>query len=171
MNWPERIAEPHRSLVNSLVELIKTEYGDDLVSVAVFGSIARGTARKDSDLNVLIIASRLPRSRRERVQRFLNIKSKLDPVLEKLLDKGYAITVSPVILTADEAREIPPLFLDLTEDAVILHDMNNFLKELLTKLKAKLQEIGVTRIWIGSKWYWKLKHGYSKERVRIVGWP
>jgi predicted nucleotidyltransferase len=49
MNGPERIAEPYRSLVNSLVELIKTEYGDDLVSVAVFGSIARGTARKDSE--------------------------------------------------------------------------------------------------------------------------
>ncbi|MFZ8858424.1 MAG: nucleotidyltransferase domain-containing protein [Candidatus Caldarchaeales archaeon] len=149
--------------MNSLVELVKTEYGDDLVSVAVFGSIARGTAREDSDLNVLIIASRLPRSRRKRVQRFLNIESKLDPVLEKLLDKEYPITVSPVILTADEAREIPPLFLDLTEDAVILYDKDNFLKELLTKLKAKLQEIGATRIWIGSRWYWKLKHGYSRE--------
>ena len=64
MNGPERIAEPYRSLVNGLVELIKTEYGDELVSVAVFGSIARGTARKYSDLDVLIIASRLPRSRR-----------------------------------------------------------------------------------------------------------
>jgi predicted nucleotidyltransferase len=64
MNGPERIAEPYRSLVNGLVELIKTEYGDELVSVAIFGSIARGTARKDSDLDVLIIASRLPRSRR-----------------------------------------------------------------------------------------------------------
>jgi hypothetical protein len=84
-------------------------------------------------------------------------------VLEKSLDEGYAITVSPVILTAEEAREIPPLFLDLTEDAVILYDKDNFLKVLLTKLKAKLQEIGATRIWIGSKWYWKLKHGYSRE--------
>jgi hypothetical protein len=71
-------------------------------------------------------------------------------VLEKLLDEGYAITVSPVILTADVAREIPPLFLDLTEDAAILYDKDNFLKELLAKLKAKLQEIGATRIWIGS---------------------
>jgi predicted nucleotidyltransferase len=163
MNGAEKLAEPYRSLVNGLVELIKTEYGDELVSVAVFGSIARGTARKDSDLDVLIIASRLPRSRRERVQRFLNVKSELDPVLEKLLDEGYAITVSPVILTVDEANEIPPLFLDLTEDAAILYDKDNFLKELLTKLKAKLQEIGATRIWIGSKRYWKLKHGYSRE--------
>jgi predicted nucleotidyltransferase len=163
MNGAEKLAEPYRSLVNGLVELIKTEYGDELVSVAVFGSIARGTARKDSDLDVLIIASRLPRSRRERVQRFLNVESELDPVLEKLLDEGYAITVSPVILTVDEANEIPPLFLDLTEDAAILYDKDNFLKELLTKLKAKLQEIGATRIWIGSKRYWKLRHGYSRE--------
>jgi predicted nucleotidyltransferase len=168
MNGAEKLAEPYRSLVNGLVELIKTEYGDELVSVAVFGSIARGTARKDSDLDVLIIASRLTRSRRERVQRFLNVESMLDPVLEKLLDEGYAITVSHVILTVDEANAIPPLFLDLTEDAVILYDKDNFLKELLAKLKAKLQEIGATRIWIGSKRYWKLKHGYSRERVRIV---
>jgi predicted nucleotidyltransferase len=151
MNEPERNAEPYRSLVNNLVELIKTEYGDELVSVAVFGSIARDTARKNSDIYILIIASRLSRSRRERVQRFLNIESKLDPVLEKLLDEGYAITVSPVTLTADVAREIPPLFLDLTADAAILYDKDNFLKELLGKLKAKLQEIGATRIWIGSE--------------------
>ena len=36
MNGPEMIAEPYRSLVSSLVELIKTEYDYDLVSVAVF---------------------------------------------------------------------------------------------------------------------------------------
>jgi hypothetical protein len=38
MNGAEKLAKPYRSLVNSLVELIKTEYGDELVSVAVFGS-------------------------------------------------------------------------------------------------------------------------------------
>ena len=50
---------------------------------------------------------------------------------------------------------------------MILYDKDNCLKELLARLKVKLQEIGATRIWIGSKWYWKLKHGYSRERVRI----
>ena len=40
----------YRELVDGLVEGIKDFYGDDLCSIVLFGSVARGAALNDSDL-------------------------------------------------------------------------------------------------------------------------
>lgn len=47
--------------------------GDALVSVVLFGSVARGEAREESDIDVLVIADGFPRSLRERRQLLLDI--------------------------------------------------------------------------------------------------
>ncbi|MCS6784937.1 MAG: nucleotidyltransferase domain-containing protein, partial [Candidatus Caldarchaeum sp.] len=82
-----------------------------------------------SDLDILVICEDLPRSRLSRTELFLKSEKELDPLLEKFYEQGYGLTISPVILTPEEARQIPALFLDMTEDAVILFDRENFLSE------------------------------------------
>jgi len=42
----ERIKEPYRFLLERLLELILARLGDDLVSVVVYGSVARGSPKK-----------------------------------------------------------------------------------------------------------------------------
>ncbi|MEM3745222.1 MAG: nucleotidyltransferase domain-containing protein [Candidatus Bathyarchaeia archaeon] len=59
----EKIKEPYRSLIEKLLDLLLSKLGDKLVSVIVYGSVARGSARKDSDIDLLIIAESLPKSR------------------------------------------------------------------------------------------------------------
>jgi len=59
----ELISEPYRSLLERLVELLLTNLGDKLVSVVIYGSVARGSAKKDSDIDILIVAESIPRSR------------------------------------------------------------------------------------------------------------
>lgn len=43
----------------------RERYGNRLISLAVFGSVGRGTARPDSDIDLLIIVEQLPARRRE----------------------------------------------------------------------------------------------------------
>jgi predicted nucleotidyltransferase len=47
-------------LARALATACHEVYGPRLVSLAIFGSVARGTARPDSDLDFLIVAEGLP---------------------------------------------------------------------------------------------------------------
>ena len=51
----EHLAEPYRVVVSRLLDALLSLYGDNLVSLVVYGSVARGCARRDSDLDLLVI--------------------------------------------------------------------------------------------------------------------
>jgi len=136
----EHLNEPYRSVVLKLLEELLKIFNDKLISVVVFGSVARGTPRRDSDLDLLIIAEDLPRHRLRRTEIYLKAEEKLDPLLEKLMKQGYVISISPIIKTREEAMNISPLYLDMVEDAIIVYDKDGFFQEILDKLREKLKD-------------------------------
>ena len=165
----EYIPTPYREVIKEYYKLILEYFGDDLISLVVFGSVARGTARKDSDVDMLIIVSReLPKSRLKRSLLLSKLEDKLDDLLNRLLDKGYAITFSPILKTVDEAKNFSPLYLDMIYDAIIIYDKNRFFQKILNKLSNKLDELGAERIWIGNKWYWRLKRDFKFGEEIII---
>ncbi|MEM1944846.1 MAG: nucleotidyltransferase domain-containing protein [Nitrososphaerota archaeon] len=161
--------EPYRTLAYRLLDALLQDLGDRLVSLAIFGSVARGEARHDSDLDVLVICEGLPESRMDRIGLFMMSERKLDGLLDQLYEQGYWIVISPIILTPEEAIRAPAVFLDMTEDAVILYDREYFLGKLLERLRDRLREMGAERVWLGRRWYWRLWSGTGVRRVRIVG--
>ncbi len=161
----EYVNEPYRTVIERLLNELLKVFRDDLVSVVVYGSVARGTARKDSDIDVLIVVEELPRSRFERLSMYMKAEENLDPLLNELLNRGYAVTISPILKTKREAERISPLYLDMVEDAIIVYDKNGFFEEILKRLRDKLMELGAERVWIGKKWYWRLKKDYKFGEV------
>lgn len=153
----EAIKEPYRSLVNRLIELLLANLGEKLVSVVLYGSIARGSAQKNSDIDLLVIADSLPKSRMDRQKLFLRIEEPLQPAMDSLWNEGFHVDFSPIILSLEEASRMRPLYLDMVEDAIILYDKNGFFKGILERLRKRLEELGGKRIWIGNKWYWVIK--------------
>ncbi|MDQ6733630.1 MAG: nucleotidyltransferase domain-containing protein [Nitrospirota bacterium] len=140
--------------VNSAAQAV---YQNRLVTVAVYGSVGRGTMRHDSDVDVLIVACDLPRGRLKRVQEFQAIEDALDDEFRRLAGHGIETTLSPVFKTPEEATVGSPLFLDMVEDARILYDRNGFFAQRLSHLRNRLTELGAKRIWRGNAWYWDLK--------------
>jgi hypothetical protein len=65
--------------------------------------------------------------------------------------------LSPVFKTPAEVELGSPLFLDMVQDARILHDPDGLLAARLDRLRARLAELGARRIWRGNAWYWDLK--------------
>ncbi|MBB5253552.1 nucleotidyltransferase domain-containing protein [Sulfurisphaera ohwakuensis] len=151
------IKEPYATLLNNIVRIMREEFKDDLISIVLYGSVARGDNRNDSDVDLLIVMNNLPKdSMLKRIRLFeTRVEDKLN--LDEYWNKGYYISLSPILKTPDEAEKISPLYLDMVYDAVILYDKDQFFTRILEKLKEKLRELGAERIIMGKKWYWILK--------------
>ena len=154
------ICRPYSDVLKRLLDIMLDVLGDNLVSVVVFGSVARCEARRDSDIDLLIVVREAPRSRLRRQEMFLEIEKRIERDVEDLTEQEFYIDFSPIIKTVEEAKRFTPLYLDMVEDAVILYDRNNFFKQILDNLRSRLRELGAERVWIGRKWYWRLKKDY-----------
>ena len=125
------IEDPYRVLLKKLLKRLIMKLGNNLVSVVVYGSVARKTTRKNSDIDLLIIADSLPKSRMKRQELFLEIEKPLESMISDLWDKGFYMDFSPVILSVEEALKIRPIYLDMVEDAIIIYDKNGFFNFLI----------------------------------------
>jgi len=127
------------------------------VSLAVFGSVGRGTPRRDSDVDLLIVADPLPDGRVARAGEFRDVEAELGPLQLAMRRAGFAASISPVFKTPEEIRRGSPLLLDMTSDARCLYDRDDFFADSLERLRARLSALGARRIWRGNAWLWDLK--------------
>lgn len=146
-------------LLYRLTSLCKERYGERLISLAVFGSVGRGTPRPDSDIDLLLIVKDLPIGRIARMKEFAAIETTLG-----MATKG-CIELSPVFKTPEEIAHGSPLLLDMVEDTRLLFDRDDFFKSALENLKERLQKLGARRIWQGNVWYWDLKPDYKQGEI------
>jgi predicted nucleotidyltransferase len=148
------ILECYRRAVDIVVEALKDNLGEKLVSIILYGSTARGDVSEDSDIDLLIVLESLPESRLERLRILDDVEKEL-----KSVENEYNIKIffSPILKTVDEARKITPLYLDVVEDGIILFDRDDFMKKTIDRVRARLRELGARRIWRGRRWYWMLK--------------
>jgi hypothetical protein len=144
-------------LVGELAPACRSVYGDRVVSVAVFGSVARGTMRPDSDIDVLVIADPLPAGRVPRIREFDAVDAALGPSLQRAEQAGFPTRISAVIRTPAEIEHGTSLLLDMTREVRILEDRDGFFRGRLDRLAARLRELGSRRIRAKGGYYWLLK--------------
>jgi predicted nucleotidyltransferase len=153
---------PEHPFVDQLRAALEAVYGDRLVAVALFGSVARRTAHLGSDLDVLVVVEQLPRGHRARLATFDEVERQLAPAIHDLERSGVPLELSPILRTPEDLRVASPLMLDMTEDAVILTDRRSVLKVALDDIRRRLQRLGSRRVWVGTRWYWDLKPDYRR---------
>jgi len=147
-------------LLAALLEACEKVYGSRLVSVAVFGSVGRDSARADSDIDLLVVAEPLPEGRLKRVEEFSAVEDLMRDVLERARRSGVETYLSPVLKSPEEVRIGSPLFLDMVDDAQILLDREGFLAAELARLRDRLEALGARRVRRAGAWYWDLKPDY-----------
>lgn len=163
------VAESLHDHIERLLVALTTEarrcYGDRLVSLVVFGSMGRGTARPDSDVDLLVVADGLPQGRRSRLAEFETVEAGLGPALTAGRRHGFSTECSPVFKTREELRAGSPLFLDMVEDARVLHDPEGVFADARAGWRDRLARLGARRIWRGNAWLWDLKPDYQPGDV------
>jgi predicted nucleotidyltransferase len=151
----------YEPLIEEFVRLLLAEFGDRVVSVLLFGSVARGTARPDSDVDVCLVIRDLPASRYRRHQL-------LTPVLERLrqaaayrdlVARRYLPDIAAILYTPEEIQETKPIFLDLVEEGILLRD-DGILRIKLTQLRERMKMLGSRKVVLeDGTYYWLLKPG------------
>jgi len=147
-------------LLPEILHAVHQVYGERLVTLAVFGSVGRGTPRPDSDIDLLLVAEKLPDGRLRRVSEFEAVETLLAPRLQEAARHGVRTTLSAVIRTRDEVCRGSLLYLDMLEDARILFDRGAFFARFLDRFRKRLAHLGARRIRRGNAWYWVLKDDY-----------
>lgn len=159
----DALSDALKEYLNVYLDVLMEFLRDNLISVYIFGSVARGEFSEGSDIDLLVVARGLSEEVDERLEIAFQVKRVFRQrtlSLRKILrDKGLPTTISEVILTPEEVQKHPPILLDLTVDGIPLIDKGDFLDNELKKLRERLRELGATRVRGKHGWYWVLKPG------------
>jgi predicted nucleotidyltransferase len=149
----------YRDLAAEYAELVKAHFGDRLVSLCFFGSVVRGEASPESDLDALVIVDGLPRDLGSRIRDTNGIHSSLKKhaAYRRLRSGGRSALISDIYLTRDEARSHPPILLDIADHGVVMYDRADFIADVLGEMREKLKALGARKVRAKKGYYWVLK--------------
>ena len=120
--------------LESALETLKSQLGNDLIAIVLFGSRARGKRGRSSDWDLFIVAEGLPENPFDR-----------QLVLRALLPRD-AGGISIVAKTKKEFESnFPSLYLDLATDGIILYDSQDYIKNKLDVIRGIIQKAGLKR--------------------------
>jgi len=126
--------DPSKKL-GPLIDSLREKLGDGLISVVLFGSVARGDDGPASDVDVFVLAQELPENPFDR-QMFLR----------GLLPKGLG-GVSIVAKTKQEfERRLLSLYLDIATDGIILFDTDGYMEAKLREVREIIEASGLRRV-------------------------
>ncbi len=160
----ERFAQLKDVLLNACNRL----YSGNLVTLAVFGSWARGEASPHSDIDVLIVADKLPDGRMKRVMQFRPVHDASLLARKSLWQEQETRVVpdlSPVLKTPAEVLVGSPLFLDMTDSRDVIFDRDDFFADYLRKLSLRMKALGTRRRQAAGGYYWEYKPDYITGEV------
>jgi predicted nucleotidyltransferase len=150
---PATVPEPYYTALKETVAEWLDLFGDRMVSLVLFGSVARGDAKEYSDIDILIVAENLPRSQRERRAPFMEAWRRVRD-LKNLPNVEWNM----IVKNPREALFHSPLYLDMTVDGRILLDNGGFISRVLDEMRTRMEQLGSTRKRLpDGSWYWVLK--------------
>jgi len=120
-------------------------FGRDLLGIVFFGSVARGEAFPDSDLDVLLVMDRGTPIRRDLYTRW-------EEALSLFAERSFSRDVSPHFSHLPVSpRQAGSLWLEIAIDGIVLWEQEGQVSAALRDLRSHIAEGGVTR---------RIRHGH-----------
>src|SRR5262245_21419157 len=164
---PDRLQVNHalQAAALSYADLVQRALGPNLVSVVLFGSVARGEAGPNSDIDLVLVGEEFPPGRFERLRVLEAVDAEFEAEMDRLRSLDIHTRLGRLLKTRAEAVRIVPLYLDLVEDARFLYDREGFFQSVLARLRNSLNQLGAERRTRGRVRYWVLKADWKPGEV------
>ncbi len=149
----------YQVLLDCFVSLIQETLGDQIVSIVLYGSVARGEAGPESDIDLLLVLEEASPIYWQRLQPLIPILRQLRrrSCWKDLEARGLFPSLSVLVFSREEAEQNRFLYLDMIEEARILVDRGEFFQNRLHALRRRLRELGARKVHRDGSWYWDLK--------------
>jgi len=163
----DKIAQGRYAGLIGLFSVEVLEAFPETKSIVVYGSVSRGVAEADSDVDIMILLPDSDESVGERIRKFswLEDSGKTGKELDRLDSRGTYTHMSILPLSISEAEQMPPILLDIVEDGIPIVDDDAFLK-LRDKLRSRFLTQGIRREYLSpNEWYWVLSPELTAQDV------
>ncbi|MCL6002336.1 MAG: nucleotidyltransferase domain-containing protein [Candidatus Thermoplasmatota archaeon] len=137
-----------RDYINGFVDVITRN--QNVLGIMLFGSVARGLYRKDSDTDILVAV-------RGKAINFIDeIEDSIDEVeglRVSLVQTGFYLRIRPLILSGEDLKLFRPIYLSIVDEGVILFERRNTLTNFRIDIrrsidwKREIVEGGVVLKW------------------------
>jgi hypothetical protein len=135
-------------LMAEVVAALRQGLGDNLLSVVLFGSRARGEVKEESDWDLLVIARDLPARTLER-----------HILLKSMVPVAWRGQMAILSKTSQEFEaRLQSLFLDIALDGIILYDTDEYMAERLARVRRLMQQRGLRRETVEGDLVWRWEH-------------
>ena len=139
---------------------LRARYGDRVVAVGLFGSVARGEAGERSDVDVLVVVRDWPGGlERRRLYKILHSYLGGDVTL---IDVDYEVANE----LAEGRRPLYSTMLNILYDCVIVYDPEGVLARLKNSALRVVEEYGLIRVKHGRAYYWARRDGRPLIQVK-----
>lgn len=154
----DRVSYIFRDYLYNFVRLLKEKYKEDLLSIILFGSVARGKWNNESDIDLFIIFSNKSSIRTTINNRLTKIISDYERKSKLKNSKGDRLfsTIQDISLLLKDLHTFRTIFYDIAMDGIILFDRNQTGFHFLKKIKKRIEEKGLKRVFIKENdYYWE----------------
>ncbi|MCX7726835.1 MAG: nucleotidyltransferase domain-containing protein [Chitinispirillaceae bacterium] len=134
-SWIKNYKGKFKDILDQLRDYCVYYYKERLLSLVVFGSVAKGIFSPVSDIDLLVVLKKKKGNSKEFLYYFENIEKKLDK-------RGLYLEINPIFKSREELSVDLPYLWNTT--FVILFDRDNFFKKFTEELeKFKKQKLKV----------------------------
>jgi hypothetical protein len=155
----------YQGVLRHFLALLDDEFGDEICSIALFGSVARGTATTTSDIDLLIVHQDHVESV---LDRFTNavMRLKQSEASKELDAKGILADPYPLFMSLTRLKKHPWILLDIADHGILLRDQDGILSGELAAIRKRLEELGSVKVTLpDGTWYWDVKPDWKPGEV------
>ena len=146
----ELIPHPlYAQVLRDYCDILKGRYGERLVGVVLYGSVARGDWKKESDIDVLVVVEGWEsKDDVARLRELAPLGSKLasGQSFARAAAGGFVPATHELPLAPAELRRFRTIYLDIALDGIVLLDAGGRIREFIESVRKGAERLGSRRV-------------------------